>query len=83
MATMDVDTTNHTLCLFEWIGFEYCLGEGLGHSIAYFFRGEIKSSFSANFMGPIAVFVLSFRILLIWKTIFKDYKDNKMGTNYV
>ena len=83
LATMNTLNSGHTLCLFEWVGFEYCLGEGLGHSIAYLFQGNIKSSLEANFMGPVAVFVLSFRILTIWKRLLSNYKDQKMGTNYV
>lgn len=83
MATMNPLNSDHSLCLFEWIGFKYCLGEGLGHSIAYLFQGEIKFSFNANIMGPFAVAVLSFRILSIWKRLLSNYQDQKMGTNYV
>ena len=83
LSTMSTQNTSHTLCMFEWIGFKYCLGEGLGHSIAYVFQGDIKSSIQANFMGPVAVFVLSFRILSIWTKLLSNYKDQKMGTNYV
>ncbi len=80
---MNTESSAHTLCLFEWVGFKYCLGEGLGHSIAYFMQGDIKSSLEANFMGMIAVIVLSIRITSIWKRLFSNYKEEKMGTNYV
>ncbi len=83
LGSMDVSNSNHSLCFFEWVGFKYCLGEGLGHSIAYFFQGDFKSSFQANIMGPFAVLVLSFRIVSIWIKLYTLHKQNKLGTNYV
>jgi hypothetical protein len=83
LAMMETPNSGHSLCLFEWAGFEFCLGDGLGHSIAYLAQGDIKSALDSNIMGPIAVFVLSFRILSIWKKLLSNYKDQKMGTNYV
>ncbi len=83
LANMETPNSGHSLCLFEWAGFEFCLGDGLGHSIAYLFQGNINSSLESNFMGPIAVIVLSFRILIIWKNILNTYLDQKLGTNHV
>lgn len=83
MATMSPYDQGHSLCFFEWIGFEYCLGDGLGHSIAFLFDGDLKSSLEANFMGPLAVLVLSGRIVAIWIRLYSNYKDQKLGTNYV
>lgn len=67
MGTMDPFTEGSSFCLFDMIGIPFCPGEGLGHSIAWFFRGEFSQSFQANLFGPIAVIILSSRILLIWK----------------
>ncbi|MBO6793438.1 MAG: DUF2752 domain-containing protein [Balneolaceae bacterium] len=83
LAIMNPTTDSASLCLFERMGFTFCLGDGLGHSIAYLFRGDLKASINANFMGPIAVIVLVARILFIWKTIYINYKTEELGTKYV
>lgn len=51
-----------SFCLFERIGISFCPGEGLGHSIAYFARGDIYNSLESNLMGVPAIFILSYRI---------------------
>lgn len=58
-----------SFCLFEWAGIDFCPGKGLGHSIAYTFRGEFANAFNAHYMGPFAVFILSLRILHIWSSL--------------
>ena len=78
MATMDPFTEGHSLCLFDAVGFKHCPGEGLGHSIAFLFRGDISSALKANFMGPIAVVVLTARIIKVWFVLF--FKKNKLIT---
>lgn len=83
MATMNPGTAAESWCLFERAGFSFCFGDGLGHSIAHVFRADFKSAFDANFMGPFAVAMLSIRILVIWKTIYINYKKERMGTQYV
>lgn len=55
LAFMNPEQDQATLCLFEWIGFTWCPGHGLGHSIAYLFRGEWYESFLAHPLGPVAV----------------------------
>lgn len=70
LAFMNPDlNTGTSFCFFDWIGIEFCPGRGLGHSIAYTFRGEFTKAFNAHLMGPIAVIVLSLRILHIWSSL--------------
>lgn len=58
------------LCLFDQLGFPYCPGEGLGHSIAFTFHGDLYNAMKANVLGPFAIFILSSRIVhLIYKNI--------------
>lgn len=77
MAFLDPYSYSKSLCLIDYFGFSYCPGEGLGHSIALFFRGNISSSLEANLMGPFVVLGLSTRIILIWKNLFfKNKSDN-------
>ena len=83
MAIMDPFTTGHSLCAFDALGIPFCPGEGLGHSIAFLFRGDFSAALQANFMGPIAVLVLSARIIKLWKELF--FKKNSLitDTNHV
>lgn len=64
-----------SFCLFERAGITFCPGEGLAHSIAYFFRGDVSNALEANLLGPVAFFVLAFRIgYLIYQNIFNSTK---------
>ncbi|HEX6982247.1 MAG TPA: DUF2752 domain-containing protein [Balneolaceae bacterium] len=65
-----------TLCLFERLGFSFCPGEGLGHSIAFIFQGEIYKSIETNFLGVFAIIILGARIIqLLIKNHY--YNQNK------
>lgn len=68
MALMNpyVDT-GLSWCLFERAGVPFCPGEGLGHSIAFIFRGDFGNAFQANALGPFALIVLGGRILYLIK----------------
>lgn len=62
-----------TLCLFERAGIPFCPGEGLGHSIAFIFRGDIYKSLEANFLGFFAIIILITRIVQL---LAKNYSYN-------
>jgi hypothetical protein len=63
LALMPTGTDPHySFCLFKMMGFKFCPGCGLGHSISYLFHGNIKASFSAHPLGIFAVIILLFRI---------------------
>jgi hypothetical protein len=51
-----------TLCPLKLLGFTWCPGCGLGHSIAFLFHGDIKSSFHAHWLGIPALIILLYRI---------------------
>jgi hypothetical protein len=59
-----------TWCLLEWGGITYCPGEGLGHSIAYSFRGDFANAMSAHILGPATVLILGSRITYLLKQNF-------------
>ena len=71
MATMNPYETGKTFCLIERAGIPYCSGHGLGHSIAFLFRGEFQKSINSNLFGIFAVLILGFRIVSIWLNLFK------------
>lgn len=63
MAFMNPESTiGPDLCLFEQLGFSFCPGDGLGHSIAYTFRGDIYKALQANIIGPFSIIILGLRI---------------------
>lgn len=49
-------------CLLEWAGVPFCPGEGLGHSVAFIFRGDWHSAMQANVLGPFAMVIILGRI---------------------
>lgn len=49
-------------CLLKLSGVSFCPGEGLGHSIAFIFRGDWHSAMQANVLGPFAIAILLGRI---------------------
>lgn len=82
MAILNPYSDAPTWCLLERAGI-FCLGEGLGHSIAFLFRGQIMESFSANLMGPFAVVILSARIIKIWSNLVKQNSQGFTGEHNV
>lgn len=80
MATLDPNTSyNSTWCLFEIAGIGFCPGEGLGHSIAYFFRGDLYNSLQANLLGPFAIVVLIGRICYLLNINFRGNLKKEKG----
>ncbi|QCR25116.1 hypothetical protein C1N53_15730 [Pontibacter sp. SGAir0037] len=54
-----------SLCPFSWIDFWFCPGCGLGHAIAFLFRGEWVASWKAHPLGLPVLVVLLWRVLVI------------------
>jgi len=63
------------LCPLKWLGFAWCPGCGLGHSISWLFHGNIEASFHAHWLGIPAVLVILHRIYSLGKRrlIFDKY----------
>ena len=57
-----------SLCLIKNLGWNFCPGCGLGHSIAWLFKGEVRQSFQSHPLGIIAVAILFFRIFQLFST---------------
>jgi len=68
LALMNPAADRHfSLCAFKWMGFEFCPGCGLGHSITWLFRGEFMKSFNEHPLGLVALAVLLHRIFTLIK----------------
>ena len=66
LARLDPNTgDDSSLCILHYIGLQYCPGCGLGRSIAYLFRGELKLSFDTHFMGVPAAGIMLHRIFTL------------------
>lgn len=67
VGLMDPYTNNGpSFCLFEFVNVPFCPGEGLGHSIAFLFRGDLGSALEANMLGPVTLIILSSRIAYLF-----------------
>jgi hypothetical protein len=51
-----------TLCPLKLLGFKWCPGCGLGHSISFLFHGDLQRSFHAHWLGIPAVLAIAYRI---------------------
>lgn len=70
---------HYSLCLFDQMGFPYCPGCGIGHSISYFFHGKISASFQAHPLGMIATLIILYRIFQL--TILKKTNPYKISNH--
>jgi hypothetical protein len=68
LAISDPICHHYTLCPLDNLGFDYCPGCGLGRSIGYLFRLEIRESFLAHPLGIPAAILLVYRIVKVFKT---------------
>ncbi len=57
--------THYSFCIFKILGFDFCPGCGLGHSIAYLFHGDFRQSISAHPLGIFSLPVILHRIYQI------------------
>ena len=56
-----------SLCPLKALGFKWCPGCGLGHSISFLFRGMIAQSVKAHWLGiPALVLILNRIAKLFW-----------------
>ncbi|MEP2772091.1 MAG: DUF2752 domain-containing protein [Fulvivirga sp.] len=62
LASMEPTAEHASLCPLANLGWEFCPGCGLGHSIAFIFRGDFEASFAAHPLGLPALIMLVFRI---------------------
>ena len=78
LAFMNPAETHFTLCPIKNLGFSFCPGCGLGHSISYIFHGEIKESFYHHPLGGFALLVILWRIFQLIQSL-KLVKAKKLN----
>ncbi|KAA9040640.1 DUF2752 domain-containing protein [Ginsengibacter hankyongi] len=68
LAIMPTATNPHySFCVFKLMGFKFCPGCGLGHSISYLFHGDLRASFSTHPLGIFAVIVILLRLYNLFR----------------
>lgn len=62
LAFTDPTQTHFILCPLRLMGFTWCPGCGLGHAIAFLFKGQLAASWHAHWLGVPALGILLYRI---------------------
>jgi len=68
------DQTHFTICPIKNLGFDFCPGCGLGHSITLLFHGQFVQSFYNHPLGFFAVIIIFHRIYKLLKTTIINHK---------
>jgi len=76
LAFFNPNSEHASLCIAKNINFGFCPGCGLGHSIAWLFRGQFVCSLQAHPLGIFAVIILIYRSLSLLKNDFSIRKKN-------
>lgn len=58
---------HYILCPFRLMGFKWCPGCGIGHSISWLLHGNIKASWHAHWLGIPALLTIIYRIGMLFK----------------
>jgi len=61
------EPSQYVLCPFRLMGFKWCPGCGIGHSIAWLLHGDIKNSLHAHWLGIPALIIIVYRIIILFK----------------
>lgn len=83
LAFMSPDNDHFSLCPLKNAGFSFCPGCGLGHSISYFFRGEVLESFHSHPLGLFAITILLMRIFQLLKSLIYGSREDRIFTNKI
>lgn len=71
LAFSDPSQPHYSLCPLKNLGFRYCPGCGLGHSISYLLHGDIQASLHAHPLGIFALAVIVHRIFVLLKNHYR------------
>ena len=68
LAAIDPGKSSHlSLCPLKNLGFTFCPGCGIGHSISWFLHGDTLRSCAAHPLGIAAVAMILYRIVTLQK----------------
>jgi len=73
---MNPDTPgNQSFCLLKHLGFSWCPGCGMGHSINYLLHGQWMASLKSHPLGPFAVIMLIYRTIQLGRLQLQTYSE--------
>lgn len=67
LALSDPDHHHLSICPIANLGYDWCPGCGLGRSVALIFNGRIIESFWMHPLGLLALSILTYRIISLFK----------------
>ena len=79
LAMINPAESHFSFCLFNRLGFTWCPGCGIGHSISYLLHGDVIKSFQTHVLGTFALLVIVYRILQLIKNKFKTNQNQSYG----
>lgn len=71
LFSINPESTHFTLCPIKNVGFNFCPGCGLGHSLHQMMHLNFRASFSDHPLGIFAFIVILFRIFTLFKNLIK------------
>lgn len=63
-----------SVCLLHLLGFDWCPGCGLGHSVSFLLHGDLSASWESHWLGLPALIILIHRIFILSFTFKKSLK---------
>ena len=61
-------TQHFSLCLFKALGFDACMGCGIGRSMSFALQGDFLAAWQMHFMGIPGLLIIFFRIGTLART---------------
>ena len=74
--------SNYSFCFFRWIGFSWCPGCGIGHSIHSALHFQLATSLQQHPLGIVAVFVIFNRIKQLSFPLKQLYHEPKLNCTH-
>lgn len=79
LALINPAESHFSFCLFNQLGFTWCPGCGIGHSISYLLHGDIIKSFHTHWLGTFALIVIVYRVLQLIKNKYQINQNQSYG----
>jgi len=67
--------THFSLCPLKAMGFTWCPGCGIGHSISWLLHGNIQNSWHAHWLGIPALLIILYRIYTLAIQRLREHKN--------
>jgi hypothetical protein len=79
LAMINPAESHFSFCLFNRLGFTWCPGCGIGHSISYLLHGDVIKSFHTHRLGTFALIVIVYRVLQLIRNIYQTNQNQSYG----